>query len=114
VVTSADVEDWERDGEVVAARVRRRAQLEPEHVVGFTEDVLLVNAPDNPERLYIAVNGAFEYVVDRDEDPAWWAFLREVDGKHTVADLLQSSGDPEGRITALVQEAIDSRVLAVS
>lgn len=114
VVTSAEVDDWERDGEVVAARVRQRARPEPDQVVGFTDDVLLVNAPDTPDRLYIAVNGAFEYVVDRDEDPAWWTFLREVDGKHTVAELLQSSGDPEGRITALVQEAIDSRVLAVS
>lgn len=113
IMTSVPVEDWDRDSAAVATRIGQRPQLAPDGVVEFAEDVLLVHEPDAPERLYIAVDGAFEFVVDRDDNPDWWGFLRAVDGKKTFAELLEDVSDPQDAVVDMVREAIESRVLTV-
>jgi hypothetical protein len=82
-------------------------------MVEFGEDVLLVHAPDDPSTMYLAVDGRFEYVVEADESPAWWAFLRRIDTRRTVAEVVEAAGVRYEDVEATLRDALDAGLLVL-
>ncbi|WP_204944913.1 asparagine synthase (glutamine-hydrolyzing) [Micromonospora luteifusca] len=112
VLSALAVADWDRDAPAVMRQLRHRPQPTPESVIDLAPEVLLVQTPDDPDRLFIALNGTFEFVAERDEDAAWWAFLREVDGKRPVAEILDVCGGVEfAAVEKTLSDALDAGVL---
>ncbi|MGW7534884.1 asparagine synthase (glutamine-hydrolyzing) [Amycolatopsis sp. NPDC054798] len=113
ILPVADEADWEDDGARLAARLRRVPAPQPDEAVEFGEDVLLVHAPDDPSTLYLAVDGRFEYVVDADEAPEWWAFLRGIDAQRTVAEIVAAAGLQYDDVHETLRDALDAGLLVL-
>ena len=59
------------------------------------------------------VGGSLEYVIDEREDADWLRFLRAVDGRRPLGDLLAGAGRPEA-VAGLLWEAVEAGVLAAA
>jgi asparagine synthase (glutamine-hydrolysing) len=102
---------WDRDAEALGRRLHRVPEPEPDGVVAFPEAVVLVHSPSEPRVLYIAVDGEFEYVIDASHDPDWASFLRNVDGRRTVAEILATIGVRYESVAQTLWKALDACVL---
>ncbi|MEU7765560.1 asparagine synthase (glutamine-hydrolyzing) [Nocardia sp. NPDC049190] len=111
VLTAISIGDWDCEAPAIAERVRDHSVPSLHDVVAFPENVLLVQARQSPSRLYLVVDGAFEYVVDADLDAAWFAFLQTVDGERTLGELLDLCGQPYVSVEQTLLASIDAGLL---
>jgi asparagine synthase (glutamine-hydrolysing) len=86
------VEEWERDAPDVTTWADTGTDPATDQVLEFSDVAELVVSAHDRDLLYIAVNGAFEYVVNAADDPVWYAFVQQVDGKQTLGDVLRRCG----------------------
>ncbi|MFE2205071.1 asparagine synthase (glutamine-hydrolyzing) [Streptomyces rubiginosohelvolus] len=116
VRSAVPIEEWERDAPDVTEWSDTAAEPAADQAIGFSGTAELVASVQRPEVLYIAVNGAFEYVVDAADDAGWAAFLQRVDGVRTVGELLEDcSGDLDAvqrNLRVLLNEGVLERMEA--
>lgn len=113
VVGAASVTDWARDARLLAGRLREVAEPDRDDVVAFAEGVVLVQPVSDPQTLYISVDGEFQYVVEAADDPGWAAFLRNVDGRRTLDEVLSAGAIGYEVVAPTFREALEARVLRV-
>ncbi|MDN3358615.1 asparagine synthase (glutamine-hydrolyzing) [Actinomadura sp. DC4] len=107
ILSAAPVTDWDRDVAGLTTAMRRCPEPREHDVVALAPDVLLVAEPADPDTLYLAVGGRFEYVAT---DPEWCAFLRAVDGRRSVKDVLASAGVAYESVATELWDALDAGV----
>jgi asparagine synthase (glutamine-hydrolysing) len=106
---AADVTKWDQG--LMTARILRIPGPSPTDVVRAAEGTLILGTPSDSTILYLAVNGRIEYVVDAGEEPLWAAFLRNIDGKRTLGQILEAAGAHLSGIASLLAESIDAGLL---
>ena len=111
VLRAIEITDWESEGHGVADRMHRVAEPAGDSVIAFGPEVLLVHAPSDPDVLYVAVDGRFEYVAETGEDPHWCAFLKAVGEGGTLADILTRGGLEYPDVKSALRDALDAGVL---
>jgi asparagine synthase (glutamine-hydrolysing) len=111
VLPAVAITDWDRDAPAAMTRLNRRDEPGLSDVITFKHNVLRVQAREEPDRVYLAVDGSFKYVADAAEDPAWYAFLQSVDGSRTLGELLETCGHPYPTVQDTLLAAIDAGVL---
>ncbi|WP_069742988.1 asparagine synthase (glutamine-hydrolyzing) [Streptomyces sp. EN23] len=95
VPQSLTVSDWDAERVGVEERIGVAPSLAPGLVVGLAPEVLLLSAPGEDGIWFLAVNGTLEYVVD--EEP-WLSFLRAVDGRRPLGEILTDCGIELGAV----------------
>jgi asparagine synthase (glutamine-hydrolysing) len=108
------IEDWSRDRADMQRLLRPAPRLQPEAVLDFAEDVLLVHPAGESETWYLAVDGQLEFVVDATEDSEWCAFLRAITGRRSLAEVFALSNTSHDSVGALLEEALDRHLLLTS
>jgi asparagine synthase (glutamine-hydrolysing) len=111
ILSVAPVTDWDQDVAGLTAAMRRCPEPRPHDVVAFAPNVLLVAEPAAPDTLYLAVDGQFEYVAT---DPAWCAFLRAVDGRRRIDEVLTEAGVTHESVATELWDALDACVLTAT
>jgi asparagine synthase (glutamine-hydrolysing) len=105
------ITDWSSDTAMLQELLRPAPSLPPETVLRFGDEVLLLSSASMPDTALVAVEGALEYVVDATEEPEWYAFLRAVDGRRSLAEVFAATGATYRSCKDLLVEALDRRVL---
>ncbi|WP_203983918.1 asparagine synthetase B family protein [Sphaerisporangium rufum] len=111
VLPAVPVADWDRDAPALAVRLEDRTPPALDGVLGFRDDVLVVHEPAEPHRMYVSVAGSLEYVAEAADDPAWFALLREIDGRRTLGELLAASGQSYDAVAGVLRDTIGAGVL---
>jgi asparagine synthase (glutamine-hydrolysing) len=111
ILSAAPISDWESDSPVVARVLRRVGEPAAEDVLALEDGVLLLSTPDDPETLYITIDGQLEYIAD---EPGWSGFLRNIDGVHSLAEVLAIAGVPATDLGQDIRDALDAGVLKVT
>lgn len=111
--SSVVVSDWDGQAEDLERLVGLRPPLDPHDVPRLNDGVLLLHPPGDQGRIYIAVDGSIEWVLDGD-DPRLLAILRGIDGSRTLGEVL---ADLE--VTVLdtydqVRELLDQRLIVLA
>jgi asparagine synthase (glutamine-hydrolysing) len=114
IVPPLTIDDWDLDTAAVAERMRRLPEPSAEDLLAYAEGVLLVTSPADPDTLYVAVDGSFEYVATTGEDASWCAVLRAIDGRRTLAEVLTLAGAERRNVMGTLRDAIDAGVISVT
>jgi asparagine synthase (glutamine-hydrolysing) len=108
ILSAAPVTDWDQDVAGLTAAMRRCPEPRAHDVVAFAPNVLLVAGPADPDTLYLAVDGRLEFVATA---PEWCAFLRAVDGRRPISDVLAEAGVAFESVATELWDALDAGVL---
>lgn len=81
--------------------------------VAFAAGVEAVVPVEESTIAYLAVNGQFEYVIDRIADPAWFAFVRSVRSGRSIGEILADAGIMLEDIQEPLMSCIASGILEV-
>jgi asparagine synthase (glutamine-hydrolysing) len=118
-VTEVHIGDWEAERPRLAlSLVTRAAAVTLDTVIRFTDGVLLTRCEGgdpqatDPGAHYILVANQLTYILEPDLAD-WVRFLRAVDGKRTLAEILGICALDQAAIWKHLEEAIEHRVLMV-
>nr|WSX51417.1 asparagine synthase (glutamine-hydrolyzing) [Streptomyces sp. NBC_00974] len=84
--------DWDEAEEQIRELTLQRPPVDPEAVYELRSDTVLACVPAQPGTWYLLVDGACEFVLDEDEEPALTALLRSLDGETSLEKALASAG----------------------
>lgn len=101
------ITDWDSESERIAAALGLRDPLPSDLVPVFAPGVTLLRAEPRDGTWYLALNGALEYEMTESDDGEWLTFLRMVDGRKSLGELITQSRARPQHIYALVLEAFD-------
>ena len=108
------VDDWDEEADDVVAALGLTEPLPSDVVPELAPGVLLLRSEPRDGTWYVAIDGSIEYVMDEEEDAEWLRFLRALDGRRSLGDLITATRARPEHVFALVSEAIDVGALVVS
>ncbi|MFI8828821.1 asparagine synthase (glutamine-hydrolyzing) [Streptomyces sp. NPDC053431] len=111
---TVSVADWDAAAEEIAERVAPRPSLDLDLVPAFREDVLLVHAAALDTPWLLLVDGAVEYVLDEEEDPAWLAFVRSMGEGRRLKEVLDRAGRPLEAVRDVLLDVIGSGLVTLT
>ncbi|GAB2856412.1 asparagine synthase (glutamine-hydrolyzing) [Actinoallomurus bryophytorum] len=114
ILSAAPITDWDQDAPGLTAAMHRCPEPRADDVVALAPDVLLVAEPADPDTLYLAVGGQFEYVATASAAPEWCAFLRAVDGRRRIGEVLTEAGVTHASVATELWDALDAGVLTAT
>lgn len=113
LATELPVKDWKAERETITARVTGPRRLQPDAVPDWAPDVLLLAPVPSDGTAYIVVDGAIEYVVSAQEDPAWSSVVERIDAVRTIGELLGPLGTVDSPVAAQLMEAVAAGLIIV-
>lgn len=106
------IRDWEQERDAITAVIHGSAgRPAPGAVLAWSDDAMLVAPVPADGSWLIAMDGAFEYVVDEEADPRWAKLLAHVDGERSFAELAALAGGSGEELAGRLAEAIAAGVL---
>ncbi|MFF5970034.1 asparagine synthase (glutamine-hydrolyzing) [Streptomyces sp. NPDC012769] len=108
------VADWDAEADGIAERVAPRPPLDLDLVPAFREDVLLVHAAALDTPWLLLVDGAVEYVLDEDDDPAWLAFVRSMGEGRRLKEVLDRAGLPLEAVREVLLDVVGSGLVTLT
>lgn len=112
--TEVAVADWDAERDTLAAALSLDHRVPLDAVPALAEEVMLVRNEPYDGTWFLVVDGSLEYVVDEDEDRDWLRFLRALDGRRTLGEVLDEIGCELEAIEPVLGEAIDAGVVQVA
>lgn len=115
VLPARAIEDWEQEEEEIRLQLATRREINIEDVPMFAPDVSLMKRDDafDEGEVYIVFDQKVEYILTDEECLPWLQVLRNVDGKKTLAHILEQTAVSESEIRKYLEEAIDFGVLVM-
>ncbi|MDX2292335.1 MULTISPECIES: asparagine synthase (glutamine-hydrolyzing) [Streptomyces] len=114
VPRSVPVADWDAEREAIEEQVLGDRSVTPDAVLARADNIQLLLDPDEPSLWYLTVDGAIEYVLDENEDPAWPSVLRALDGVRPLDKVLAEAGAELDDLKALLAESLELGIIAIA
>ncbi|WP_371640718.1 asparagine synthase (glutamine-hydrolyzing) [Streptomyces virginiae] len=99
--------DWDESEDRIREVALWKHPVDLATVYAVRPDTLLVCAPTEPGTWYLLVDGACQFVLDEQEEPALVAILRALDGETSLEKLLAVTGRPLAAVRPLLEEVLD-------
>jgi asparagine synthase (glutamine-hydrolysing) len=107
---SLEVTNWAAEQASIEETVLDRSVPRPDDVLSMPPGTFLVE--DEAGSVLVVVDGSIEFVLD--DQPAWLNFIRAVNGRRNVKDLLEDAGVALIDIEGPLLQALDAQVLRVA
>lgn len=114
VLKALPVTDWDTEHDEIMRALAPRPALDTRSTVQLAENVEIVGRRADPDILYVAVDGHFEYVASATDDPAWWRFLQALEEPATIGDLLTSNSMQLADVEESLRMAIWAAVVVLT
>jgi asparagine synthase (glutamine-hydrolysing) len=114
---SIEFDNWERESANVALQfATRRASIDIERPLTFAPRTVLVTQDHvraSGKISYLMMDNRLKYVLKEKDVGAWLQILRRIDGKRSLKDLLEETGESESSIRKHLEEALDYGIVAL-
>lgn len=101
----APVEIRPEEREAARSTVFADVAARPETVLRLADEVLLLDEVGGSQA-FVAVDGEIRFVIDHDDDAAWYGVLSRVDGTRSLQDLCDEAGVRFDDVTELVEQSV--------
>jgi asparagine synthase (glutamine-hydrolysing) len=109
-----EVTSWELEREAIRAEVLPSRPVPLDAVPRLGDGVMLLRPEPEDGTWFLVVDGSLEYVIDEEEDAEWLRFLRALDGRRELGEILSETGCELEALHALLAEAAEVGVLELS
>ncbi|GAB0105187.1 asparagine synthase (glutamine-hydrolyzing) [Nocardia sp. JMUB6875] len=110
-VVGRPITNWDSETRRLGEAVRRYPAPELADRVETADNVMLMSPLGEPGVILVSVDGSIEYVVDRDEDPHWHAFLTALDRPRSLEEAVARAGTTLAEVEAALRFSLDAGVL---